>query len=138
MGASCDAICSEEAQNHTQPDMEQIKTRTQISNSDTSDTDISGEQTQKQSRVKKHISLFETFHIAIANGDENMVAFYLGEYPKMNLLKSVQNNDTVLHTAVKNKQYKILERLLEEGAAVMYTHFIYISKRLITKCTKGQ
>eukprot|EP01083_Nonionella_stella_P268442 907471_1 len=111
MGAACDTICSRNHSiNQIQPDTEKIKSRNA---QEVSEFTIS----QSEGKTTNSI-IIEEFYQAIKNGDENMVSFSLHEYSSINLLDTAFKNDTVLHVAIQNKQYKILQHLLENGASV--------------------
>eukprot|EP01083_Nonionella_stella_P299186 1015235_1 len=119
MGAACDTICSrQQSINQIQPDTDTIKSRT-TGTAMSETASIISDVTPTPNTPSKQHSLIEDFHQAIQQGDNNMVTFYLEEYPSYNLLnKPSKNNDTGLQTAVKHKQHNTLQKLLEEGALV--------------------
>eukprot|EP01084_Bolivina_argentea_P017821 33248_1 len=142
MGATCDTICSRKASiNQTQPNTHRMKSRNnqlltpshsnQSSIPPTPDGITRSPNLNEQPNIKPlynynitnegniHQSLRQEFHEAIKDGNDSMVTFYLEDNTSMNLLNTpFSNNDTPLHTAVKYKQYNILEKLLEEGSIV--------------------
>eukprot|EP01083_Nonionella_stella_P210073 760894_1 len=118
MGASCNSFCSKERSvYHTQPDTESMKSRSNnsyiSSQSDTSTPVGSVPNTSYKDELIKE------FYESITQGNENMVMFYISEYPDMNLQDTkFKNNDPAIHVAIKHRKYKVIQCLLEHDASI--------------------
>ena len=69
------------------------------------------------------------FKEAVEQGNDSLTMYYVQEHPQLNLLQlRFPNGDTPLHVAVRNKAYRLIVYLLDEGISVIFIHlsFLYI------------
>lgn len=67
--------------------------------------------------------IIASFNEAVQNGLEELVMHLDQNYPQLDLLDiKFKNGDSVLHTAIRNKNRKVLLYCLENGIKVMPLH----------------
>ena len=67
------------------------------------------------------------FREAIENGNDSLVMYFVEEFPNLDLLQlKFENGNNCLQIAVKNKAYKLIYYLLQNGVSVTIISYHYI------------
>eukprot|EP01084_Bolivina_argentea_P232809 392278_1 len=64
----------------------------------------------------EHLKLLGSFHDAVTDGNTGMLAYHVDDNPNVDLVNTKYNEETPMHSAVRRRQYKVLQYLLDQGA----------------------